>query len=134
MNIMMNLILANLIRLFHFILILFIIIVPFTDKSGLLVLHVFGSLSLLLHWALNSDVCSLSMMESHLRGNNYTETFTHKFIAPVYNISESNWSRTCKIIVVLLMFKSISALLMNSSFKRFIENPTLQNSIMLLRV
>ena len=75
-----NIILANIIFVFHIIIILFILIAPFTNKIALLILHIVFSLCLLLHWHLNSNVCSLSILESHLRGLDYTNTFSHQFI------------------------------------------------------
>lgn len=99
--------LANIVSMFHGLVVLFVIITPFFDIPYFLILHFTFCVSLLVHWWGNSNVCSLSVLESQLRGLNYTESFTHKFIAPIYDISKTTWSRASYIITILLM--SISA-------------------------
>lgn len=102
-----NIFLANCISIFHSMIICFILLAPFLDIPSLLILHITFSVSLLVHWWGNSNVCSLSVIESKLRGLNYTESFTHKFIAPVYDISKTTWSRLCTITVIVLMIISL---------------------------
>lgn len=131
---MTNILLANLIRLFHIVIILFIFIVPFTNKSGLLVLHIVFSLTILFHWICNSDVCCLSLFESQLRGIEYTDTFIHEFIAPIYNISTQALSRLCYIIIITLMVKSIWSLWYHPRFQYFISQPSIKNSLGVLSV
>jgi hypothetical protein len=41
-------------------------------------------------------------MESQLRGLDYTESFTHKLISPIYDISKTEWSNVSYIITLLL--------------------------------
>lgn len=102
-----SIILANIISLFHTIIILFILFAPFTDIPAILILHITFSLCLLVHWWANNNICSLSYIESQLRGTDYTKSFTHKFIAPIYDISQTEWSRICKIITIILLLISI---------------------------
>lgn len=102
-----SLYLANIISLFHSLIIIFILVAPFTSSLYILILHITFSMSLLLHWYHNSNVCALSIMESQLRGLDYTESYTHKFIAPMYDISKTTWSEICYIITIILMFVSI---------------------------
>jgi hypothetical protein len=99
--------LANIISLFHTIIIFFILLAPFTDIPAILILHITFSLCLLVHWWANNNICSLSYIESQLRGTDYTQSFTHKFIAPIYDISQTEWSKICKIITIILMCISI---------------------------
>lgn len=99
--------LANIVSVFHGLVVLFVIITPFFDIPYFLILHFTFCVSLLVHWYGNSNVCSLSMLESKLRGLDYTESFTHKFVAPIYDVSKTTWSRICYIVTIILM--SISA-------------------------
>lgn len=112
-----NLLLANLIATFHLIIILFILFAPFCNIPAIIFLHFVFGLSLLVHWINNQNICSLSLIESKLRGINYTQSYTHKFIAPVYDISESDWSTFCYVITIVLMFVSIYALYTSQRIK-----------------
>lgn len=102
-----NIFLANIIRIFHILIILFVLIAPFTNLTALLILHITFSISLLVHWAFNSNECSLTLLESQLRGLPRNESFSYKFISPIYNISNTDWSSFCYIITISLMCLSI---------------------------
>ena len=102
-----DLFLANIIRIFHILIILFILIAPFTNLTALLILHITFSTSLLVHWIFNSNECSLTLLESRLRGLPSNESFSYKFISPMYNISNTDWSYFCYIITISLMCVSI---------------------------
>jgi hypothetical protein len=120
-----NLFLANFIRLLHILLVLFILIAPFTDTPGYLVLHIALSISLLTHWVGNSDICSLSLLESKLRGNAYNETFMHQIVSPVYKINDTTLSKISYIVVITLMIVSMYKLYKTKVFsliKKDIEN------------
>lgn len=99
-------ILANLVAIFHSIVVIFVLLSPFTNIPYLLVLHITFSISLLIHWWGNSNICSLSVLESKLRGLHYTDSFTHRFIGPVYDVSNSTWSTLCYVIVIVLALLS----------------------------
>lgn len=103
---------ANIIKVIHFIIISFIIIIPFIKTSpGIYFIHSFFCLCILLHWYYNNDICSLSIIESRLRGINYTQSYTHKLISPIYNLPKQNWTKICYIIVIILMSISIYKLI-----------------------
>ena len=102
-----NLLLANLISLFHTIVVLFMLIAPFTGKPALMILHIVFGLSLLVHWWANNNICSLTYLEAQLRGLDHTESFTHKFIGPVYDICKTDWSTICYILTIALMMISM---------------------------
>ena len=104
---MQSIILANLIYVFHTLVILFILIVPFTNIVPLLVIHFVFAICLLVHWGLNENICALSVMESYLRGVERKSTFTHSFIAPIYDISDTEWGDLCTIVTIVLMFLSL---------------------------
>jgi len=111
----MSILLANLVYIFHLIIILFVLLAPFSNIPYLWILHVAFCVSLIVHWLGNSNVCSLSMIESQLRGLDYTESFTHQFISPVYDISKSTWSRICYMLTIGLT--SISLYKLYNSIK-----------------
>jgi len=111
-----TLLLANLVSIFHIIVVLFVLFAPFSNIPAMLILHVTFSISLLTHWYGNSDVCSLTYLESFLRGQPYTEGFTYKFIAPMYNISQTQWSQLCYILTIGLMYISIYKLMNHPDF------------------
>ena len=102
-----SILLANCIYIFHILIILFVILAPFIDIPAILILHITFSLCLLVHWWANNNICSLSFIESQLRGTDHTESFTHKFIAPIYDISKTEWSKICKIITIILLCISL---------------------------
>ncbi len=94
------------INTFHILLVLFTIIAPFTNRPGLLLLHISYSVSLLTHWYLNSNSCCLTLLESSLTGKDSNDTFMHKLISPMYSISESDLSTLVWIFTILLMLIS----------------------------
>ena len=112
-----NMILADLVFLFHCIIVLFILFAPFTDIPAILILHIIFSICLFVHWYANSNVCSLSVLESNLRGLDRTNTFTHQFIGPVYDISSSEWSSIIWMITFFIMSISIYKLYHSYKFK-----------------
>lgn len=102
-----NTILANFIYVFHLLIIMFVVFIPFTQIPAYLILHVVFSICLISHWYNNNNACSLSMLESKLRGIDYTNGFSHQFIAPIYDISTTEWSKICYVIVITLSLVSI---------------------------
>ena len=117
-NITPNESLANLIFIFHTIIVLFVLFGSFIDIPAILILHITFCACLLVHWYGNSNVCSLSLLESQLRGLDRTETFSHKFIAPIYDINETDWSTICYSITIFTMLLSIYYLYNNTKFKQ----------------
>jgi hypothetical protein len=116
-----NNILANITSTFHVCLIIFVLIVPFLNIPSLLFIHFSLCLSLLIHWLANSDVCSLSIIESQLRGIDYTQSFTHRFVSPMYSISSSDWSTICYIITILLLCITVYKIYQSGRFSKTID-------------
>lgn len=107
--------LANAIRTFHIFVILFILSAPFiTVDFYILLLHIVSIFSLIIHWSTNNTICSLTLLESKLRGIPMEHSFVYSFIAPVYQflhlemISENNLSIFIYLIVILLACFSLS--------------------------
>lgn len=113
-----NEVLADLIFYFHIFVVLFIVFLPFFDvPPAFLILHITSCISLFVHWFTNSDVCSLTIIEGQLRGVDRTETFTHKFISPVYKITSTEWSNIVWIITFIVMCTSMYKLYHTDKFK-----------------
>ena len=113
-----NHILANCISVFHLMIIIFVLLAPFTETPYIHILHVTLCITLFVHWAFNNDTCALSVIESKLRGLDYTDSYSHKFISPLYNISESEWSNFVWIITVIAMSISLYKLYHSKKIKQ----------------
>jgi hypothetical protein len=107
-NIHKNEFLADCIFFFHIFVVLFIIFTPLLNvPPAFLILHIVSCFSLYVHWVGNSNVCSLTILEGQLRGMDRTDTFTHRFIAPVYEIGASEWSTIIWIITTIVLCISL---------------------------
>ena len=78
-----------LIKLLHLTIILYVLTVPFTNVVALNIVNVSLTLCLMIHWYFNNNLCSLSLIESKLSGVSPSETFMHRLVSPIYDISES---------------------------------------------
>lgn len=101
-------------KVFHIFVILFVVTTPFiTTDVMILLLHIVSIFSLIIHWAANNTICSLTLLESKLRGIPMEHSFIYSFIAPIYQflhlemISENNLSTLVYLIVILLMVFSL---------------------------
>jgi len=111
-----NIVLANLIYVFHVSIILYMLIIPFTNIISLLILHFTFGICLLVHWKLNSNVCALSLIEAQFRGIDHANTFTHQFISPVYDIPEGFWCHLCSILTIVLIYISFTKIIKSEKF------------------
>lgn len=102
-----NIVVANFIWFIHVLFISFIILAPFSKSIYILLIHIIISIGVLTHWYTNSNICSLSLFESKLRNINYNETFMHRLVSPIYNISESELLKFCYLVVILALLQSI---------------------------
>lgn len=117
-----NILLANFINVFHILIILFVVSTPFiTDITYYLILHVALCVSLLVHWWANNNICGLSVVEAKLRGIEYSDSFTHQFVAPMYDISKTNWSNICYIVTISVMIYSIYKIYWSGKIGKTIE-------------
>lgn len=123
-----NIFLADIVFVFHCIIVAFMILAPFTNIPAILVLHITSALCLITHWYFNSDVCSLSVLEANLRGLDRTHTFTHQFISPVYNITFTDWSTivwiTTSALLCVSMYKLYNSAKFESAFKCYKDKLT----------
>jgi hypothetical protein len=130
-----NHILANCISLFHLLVIVFVLLAPFSETPYIQILHVTLCITLFVHWAFNNDTCALSIIESKLRGLDYNDSYSYKFIAPLYNISETDWSKIVWIITGVAMTISLYKLYHSEKLKQAWEcYQSNQNLIECIRV
>lgn len=95
------------IQFIHVLLILFIILAPFTNIPGILTVHIVSCISLLSHWYFNNSMCCLTLLEANLRNMDVTETFIHKLVNPIYKIDEYDLNILIWISTIILMFISL---------------------------
>jgi hypothetical protein len=79
---------ATFIRVIHILLVLFIIVVPFTNSEYFLTLHAIGIPGLIIHWVTNNNLCSLTLLESKLTGEQIDNTFIGKIVHPFFEIND----------------------------------------------
>lgn len=94
-------------NILHISIILFVLIVPFTDIPGLLTLNISLTLSLISHWLFNNNTCCLTLFESYITGAESSETFIHKIISPIYDINEYTLNNMMWILTIFSMIFSI---------------------------
>jgi hypothetical protein len=84
-----------LITVLHLIIVLFIIITPFTNSNYLLLLYIITVPFIILHWIMNNNTCSLTVAEKYIRQKTYgvilndDECFTYNLIAPIYDFNKN---------------------------------------------
>ena len=115
-------VLANLIFTFHLCIVIFVIFGFLSQVPMILLLHITFIIGLISHWAMNSDICSLSVMEAQCRGINYTETFMHRCISPIYNIHEYQLTKLCYIVSITGLAFSLYNLYNSERFRLAIQN------------
>lgn len=113
-----NIFLANILYYFHLFIVLCVLLLPLSNIPAYLILHITGCISLLLHWKTNSNVCSLTLLEAQLRGIDRVDTFTHEFIAPIYDISSTKWGYICTLVTLIVLFVSMIKLANSEKMKQ----------------
>jgi len=108
----------KIIVLCHILIIIFIILAPFSDSNYILLLHSIIIPLIVMHWILNNDICSLTLMEKKIREklygkNNISKCFTCKIIEPVYNFKD-NYKKYDK-----LLYFIVSGLWLISVYKLY---------------
>lgn len=107
-----------LISVLHVMVILFVVIAPFSNSNYLLIMHIIIIPFILLHWYLNNNTCSLTVMEKYVKdrtegqNTNKEDCFTYKFIAPIYDFNKNtkDFSNFTYIITIGLWLISVYSL------------------------
>lgn len=105
------------IKLIHLLLIMFIIITPFTDSTYFNLMICATLPFIIIHWIMNDNTCCLTIMENYMRQRLYgkskkKECLTYKLISPIYDFKKNNkrYSQVIYIIAILLLIMSITKL------------------------
>jgi hypothetical protein len=73
------------VRVLHFVLVLYIILVPFFGPKSFLELHAIIIPFIMIHWALNDSTCFLTELEKKFTNKTSDgETFIGRLVSPVY--------------------------------------------------
>jgi hypothetical protein len=102
-----NILIANIIKTIHIIIIIFMIIIPFVNIPYLLILHITFSICLMIHWVMNSNECALTQLEAYYRKVPKYDTLMNRFISPLYQISDNQYYYLIWISTVILLIISI---------------------------
>lgn len=90
----MNAALGTGIRVLHLAFLAWMVWAPFSGDVSHLKLHAVVCPFLMLHWALHTDGCALSVLEAAVRGVPTDKSFIHSIVAPVYVIEDATIKRT----------------------------------------
>lgn len=82
----MNRIALMFIKMIHWMLILFLILSPFSNNEWILTLHMIIVPGIVIHWITNNNICSLTYLESKLSGTSLNETFIGQILHPFFEI------------------------------------------------
>jgi hypothetical protein len=94
-----------LIRIIHYLVVAFFVIVPFTNDQRLLSIHFIGVPFLMLHWVTNQSTCALTEMEKYLTGKtDDDDTFIGKIVGPVYKFQSPQDADTFVWVVLVLLW------------------------------
>lgn len=78
-------VLAEIIKIIHYLIFLFVILTPFFGDEYMLTMHLLIIPFIMLHWATNQSICALTEMEKLVTGKSCDEeTFFGKVIGAVY--------------------------------------------------
>lgn len=85
------------ISVLHIIVILFVLLAPFSNSNYFLFMHIIIVPFIMLHWYLNNNTCSLTIAEKAIRQRmnkgvdvEDDECYTYKFIAPIYDFNKNH--------------------------------------------
>ena len=112
-----------LITVLHILVVLFVIIAPFSDSNYLLIMHIILIPFIVLHWVLNNNTCSLTLAEKYIREISYgiksddKDCFVYQFIAPIYDFNKDHEVYSNFIYTVTLGLWAISVYKLNSNIE-----------------
>jgi hypothetical protein len=83
----------NIISVLHALLVMYIVILPICPNvtRELVLLHIALISSILFHWALNNDVCALTLLEQRVYPDTPKEDlFMQRLVSPVYTVTNKD--------------------------------------------
>ena len=113
---------ADVIRVMHIGLIIFVCVMPFSgaETSAPYLLHLVVVAGLLFHWLFHTDVCALTLLESSLRGTTNDKSFIHSLVSPIFKIPDVKLRRLVMKITVILGLTSLSMLVVQVTRRGFL--------------
>ncbi len=123
MSNIINTILLKLILIIHIVIVIFILLIPFTNSNYLLLLHAIMVPFIMIHWVLNNNTCALTLFEKKIREkitgttNAHRECFTCKIIEPIYDFKNNYKERATFIYAITTGLWLISVLKLYFKFK-----------------
>ncbi len=96
---------ADIIWFIHVLIVLWFLIIPFTNYKNQLDLYILIVPFLLFHWATNNDICALTFLEKILRNKKHdSDTFFYGIIRPIYIIPNNILGLIIKMITIGLFY------------------------------
>lgn len=83
----------NVISILHVLLIVYLVTVPVCPDATreIVLLHIALISSILFHWALNNDVCALTLLEQRMYPDTPKEQlFMQRLVSPVYTVTNKD--------------------------------------------
>ena len=94
-----NKIIIILITILHILVVLFFVLIPFTNSNYLLVLHSIIVPFIIFHWIVNNNTCVLTILEHKFREKltgqkiSSNDTFMGRLLNPIYDFKKNNETR-----------------------------------------
>lgn len=82
--------LGIIVRIIHYLVLLFAIFAPIIGGEFLLSLHAMAMPTMFIHWITNQNACSLTILEAHLTNNHRDNTFVADVLYPFFDIKSKN--------------------------------------------
>jgi hypothetical protein len=103
------------ISVLHIMVVLFILMAPFSDNNGLIFLHTVVVPFIIIHWIFNNNNCFLTLLEKHIKKISHgiksprNDTFIYQFISPIYsfNSDHENYSTFIYCFTIMLWLISV---------------------------
>ena len=92
----------NIIFLIHFIFLIGIIVVPFTNDRRSLEFYSILIPFIFYHWSVNDDTCALTQAEMAITGQKKEETFMGRVVGPIYKMEENEINHLTKTVFFVL--------------------------------
>ena len=96
----------------HLVFVAWMVYAPFSGVDEFVAMHALAVCPvLLLHWAMHTDGCALTVLEAYLRGLDDARTgFVHGIVAPVYVIEDAELKNLVVAVTLGLWAVSLSRL------------------------
>lgn len=116
---MMDTLLLYIVMIIHFLVIFFVVFVPFIGNNYLLLVHSIIVPFIMIHWITNNNSCALTMIELNLRSKiegihvDKKNCFTCRIINPIYDVTNNynEYSTLIYIVTILLWLTSSGKLI-----------------------